>query len=104
MNRHGAAHVSVVFTSTGRFPERFQMTTTQWPQAEVDTPSVDRRMTGRIVLFGFVAVNAAIVTVLFVLAGPADNILITVGMLVGLYATVVLELQLLLIARVPWLD
>lgn len=79
------------------------MTITQRP-AHQAVRTVDRRTTGRTALIGFVVVNVVIVTALFIQAGPSDNVLITVGRLLGLYATVVLALQLLLIARVPWLD
>lgn len=79
------------------------MIITQRPAQQV-VRTVDRRTIGWIGLFGLFGVNIVIVTLLFVQAGPSDNVLITVGRLLGLYATVVLAFHLLLIARVPWLD
>jgi predicted ferric reductase len=55
-------------------------------------------------LFGLFGVNLVIVTVFFVQAGPSVNVLITIARLFALYSFVTLAFQLVLIARVPWLD
>ena len=76
-------------------------TTVQIPLAQ---PRQDRRPAGRLVLFGALALNVAIVAALFVAAGPSHNPLVTVGRLAGLLAALLMAWQLMLIARVRWLD
>ncbi|MGW6936210.1 ferredoxin reductase family protein [Lentzea sp. NPDC054927] len=48
--------------------------------------------------------NAAAVTSLYVAAGPSANAVLSLGRLTGLYGALLMAFQLLLIARVPWLD
>ncbi|MFS8095574.1 ferredoxin reductase family protein [Lentzea alba] len=48
--------------------------------------------------------NLVVVTWLYVTAGPSANALLSLGRLTGLYGALLLVFQLLLIARVPWLD
>jgi predicted ferric reductase len=55
-------------------------------------------------LWTFVIVNLVIVEVLFLTAGTGKNDVLTVAKFVGLHAAVVLLFQLLLVARMPWLD
>jgi predicted ferric reductase len=51
-----------------------------------------------------VAVNVAVVTTVFAAAGPSADELITAGRLAGLYAALLMACQLILVARLPWLD
>jgi predicted ferric reductase len=55
-------------------------------------------------LWTFVIVNLVIVEVLFVTAGTGKNGVLTVAKFVGLHAAVLMLFQLLLVARLPWLD
>ncbi|WP_433207308.1 ferredoxin reductase family protein [Dactylosporangium sp. CS-047395] len=48
--------------------------------------------------------NAAVVEALFWTASDAPNMMLSVGRFLGLHAAVLLALQLVLVARVPWLD
>lgn len=79
------------------------MTAVQSPPAP---PTVRRhpKTVGRIGLYGLLAVNAAVVAVLFVQAGFGANALVLLGRLTGLYAALLMAFQLLLVARLPWLD
>ncbi|WP_244170499.1 ferredoxin reductase family protein [Amycolatopsis tolypomycina] len=52
----------------------------------------------------FVLGNLVIVEILFFTAGTGKNSVLTVAKFVGLHAAVVLLFQLLLVARLPWLD
>ncbi|MGW2523932.1 ferredoxin reductase family protein [Streptomyces sp. NPDC001617] len=55
-------------------------------------------------LWTFVIVNLAIVEVLFLAAGTGQNGVLTVAKFFGLHAAVLMLFQLLLVARLPWLD
>ncbi|MEV8549059.1 ferredoxin reductase family protein [Streptomyces glaucescens] len=55
-------------------------------------------------LYALLAANAAVVAVLFAQAGFASNALIVLGRLAGLYGALLMAFQLLLVARLPWLD
>lgn len=55
-------------------------------------------------LWTFVIVNLLIVEVLFFTAGTGKNDVLTVAKFVGLHAAVLMLFQLLLVARLPWLD
>jgi predicted ferric reductase len=55
-------------------------------------------------LWTFVVVNLVIVEVLFLTAGTGKNGVLTAAKFVGLHAAVLLLFQLLLVARLPWLD
>ncbi|GAA1263846.1 ferredoxin reductase family protein [Saccharothrix xinjiangensis] len=50
------------------------------------------------------AANAAVVLVLFARAGASANALILLGRLTGLFGALLMAFQLLLVARLPWLD
>ncbi|MFD4415316.1 MULTISPECIES: ferric reductase-like transmembrane domain-containing protein [unclassified Streptomyces] len=68
-------------------------------------PTVVRpKVVARTGLYALLATNAVVVTVFFVQAGFASNALIVVGRLAGLYGALLMAFQLLLIARLPWLD
>jgi predicted ferric reductase len=52
----------------------------------------------------FVVVNVAVVEVLFLAAGEGKNGTLTVAKFFGLHAALLIMFQLLLVARLPWLD
>lgn len=55
-------------------------------------------------LWTFAVVNLVIVEVLFLTAGTGQNGVLTVAKFFGLHAAVLMLFQLLLVARLPWLD
>jgi predicted ferric reductase len=55
-------------------------------------------------LYAVLAVNAAVVAYFFAQAGFASNALIVIGRFLGLYGALVMAFQLVLVARLPWLD
>jgi predicted ferric reductase len=55
-------------------------------------------------LYTVLAANVAVVAYFFVQAGFASNALIVLGRLTGLYGALLMAFQLLLVARLPWLD
>lgn len=55
-------------------------------------------------MWTFVVVNVAIVETLFLTAGTGKNEVLTVAKFFGLHAALIMMLQLLLVARLPWLD
>ncbi|MFF6984419.1 ferric reductase-like transmembrane domain-containing protein [Streptomyces sp. NPDC008343] len=55
-------------------------------------------------MWTFVIVNVVIVEVLFVSAGEGKNGVLTVAKFFGLHAALLMLFQLLLVARLPWLD
>ncbi|KKD02374.1 hypothetical protein TN53_40880, partial [Streptomyces sp. WM6386] len=55
-------------------------------------------------MWTFVIVNVVIVEALFVSAGSGKNEVLTVAKFFGLHAALLMLLQLLLVARLPWLD
>ncbi|MCU1686474.1 MAG: oxidoreductase [Amycolatopsis sp.] len=67
-------------------------------------PAIRPRTAARLGLYALFAANLAVVTSLFVAAGPSDNVLISIGRLAGLYAALFMAFQLLLVARLGWLD
>lgn len=58
----------------------------------------------RLVLFGAALVNLVLVEVLFFLYGTGKNEILTVAKFFGLHASLIWMFQLVLIARIPWLD
>lgn len=62
------------------------------------------RVVARTGLYAVLAANAAVVACLFAQAGFASNALIVIGRLFGLYGALVMAFQLVLVARLPWLD
>jgi predicted ferric reductase len=59
---------------------------------------------GRIVLLVVVLVNLVIVELMFVTAAPAKNTLVAIGQWLGLHAALIMIFQLVMVARIPWLD
>ncbi|WP_371668536.1 ferredoxin reductase family protein [Streptomyces sp. NBC_00289] len=78
------------------------MTTVQSPSAP--PTAIRPRVVARTGLYAVLAVNAAVVTFFFTQAGFASNTLIVLGRLAGLYGALLMAFQLLLVARLPWLD
>ncbi|WP_330281964.1 ferredoxin reductase family protein [Streptomyces sp. NBC_00588] len=62
------------------------------------------RVVARTGLYAVLAVNTAVVAYFFAQAGFASNALIVIGRLFGLYGALVMAFQLVLVARLPWLD
>ncbi|MFC7547195.1 ferric reductase-like transmembrane domain-containing protein [Plantactinospora sp. GCM10030261] len=61
-------------------------------------------MLARVVFWAVVAVNVLIVWTLFVAAGPGKNSILTVAKFFGLHVALLMMLQFVLVARLPWLD
>ena len=59
---------------------------------------------GRIVLWSLVVVNFAVVEAVFLTSSSSRNPLIAIGKFIGLHLALLMALQLVLIARIPWLD
>ena len=59
---------------------------------------------GRVGLVAVAAVNVLIVEILFVRYGAGKNSVLTVANFLGLHAALTMMLQLVLVARLPWLD
>ncbi|MFJ3309783.1 ferric reductase-like transmembrane domain-containing protein [Streptomyces sp. NPDC086549] len=78
------------------------MTTLQSPPAP--PTAIRPRVVARTGLYALLAVNAAVVAVFFVQAGFGSNALLVLGRLTGLYGALLMAFQLLLVARLPWLD
>ncbi|MET7452177.1 ferredoxin reductase family protein [Streptomyces sp. NPDC005574] len=78
------------------------MTTVQSPSAP--PTAIRPRVVARTGLYAVLAANAAVVTFFFTQAGFASNTLIVLGRLAGLYGALLMAFQLLLVARLPWLD
>lgn len=62
------------------------------------------RVVARTGLYAVLAANMAVVAYFFAQAGFASNALIVMGRLAGLYGALVMAFQLVLVARLPWLD
>jgi predicted ferric reductase len=78
------------------------VTTVQSPPAP--PTAIRPKVLARTGLYAVLAANVAVVTVFFVQAGFASNALIVMGRLAGLYGALVMAFQLVLVARLPWLD
>ncbi|MEU8969268.1 ferredoxin reductase family protein [Streptomyces monashensis] len=68
------------------------------------TTVIRPRAVARTGLYALLAANAVVVARFFVQAGFASNALIVLGRLCGLYGALLMAFQLLLVARLPWLD
>ncbi|MFJ9726552.1 ferric reductase-like transmembrane domain-containing protein [Streptomyces sp. NPDC101209] len=78
------------------------MTTVQSPPAP--PTAIRPRAVARTGLYAVLAANAAAVAWFFAQAGFASNALIVIGRLTGLYGALIMAFQLVLVARLPWLD
>jgi predicted ferric reductase len=74
------------------------------PIAERGRPTLRSKVVARTSLYALLGANVVVVTVLFIAAGASGSLLITIGRLAGLYGALLMAFQLLLVARVPWLD
>lgn len=77
------------------------MTATGHRVARTTIPPV---VAARWAMWTFVVANLLVVEALFVTSGAGKNSLLTVAKFFGLHAALVMMLQLLLVARLPWLD
>ncbi|NGO46192.1 ferredoxin reductase family protein [Streptomyces sp. YC419] len=68
------------------------------------TGTIPPVVAARWALWTFVIVNLAIVETLFLTAGTGKNGVLTVAKFFGMHAALLLLFQLLLVARLPWLD
>ncbi|GAB2978037.1 ferredoxin reductase family protein [Streptomyces pseudoechinosporeus] len=78
------------------------MTTVQ--RVRPPTPAVRPKVVARTGLYTLLAANVAVVTAFFFQSGLDSNALLLLGRLTGLYAALLMAFQLLLVARLPWLD
>ncbi|GGL04811.1 ferredoxin reductase family protein [Streptomyces flaveus] len=78
------------------------MTTVQ--HVRPPTPAIRPKVVARTGLYTLLAANVAVVTVFFFQSGLDSNALLLLGRLTGLYAALLMAFQLLLVARLPWLD
>ncbi|MEU1191887.1 ferredoxin reductase family protein [Streptomyces sp. NPDC005859] len=78
------------------------MTTVQ--SAPVPPTAIRPKVVARTGLYAVLAANAAVVTLFAVQAGFASNALVVIGRFAGLYGALLMAFQLLLVARLPWLD
>jgi predicted ferric reductase len=78
------------------------VTTVQSPPAP--PKAIRPRVVARTGLYAVLAANAAVVAYFFAAAGFTSNALIVIGRLAGLYGALVMAFQLVLVARLPWLD
>ncbi|MEU5591968.1 ferredoxin reductase family protein [Streptomyces sp. NPDC020298] len=78
------------------------MTTVQSPPAP--PTAIRPRVVARTGLYAVLAANAAVVAYFFTQAGFASNALIVIGRFAGLYGALLMAFQLVLVARLPWLD
>src|SRR6185437_8050119 len=60
--------------------------------------------TAQVVAGAVVVANLAVVEMLFVTSGAGKNSVLTVAKFFGLHAALIMMIQLLLVARLPWLD
>jgi predicted ferric reductase len=72
--------------------------------AQMRRGSVSPVVQARWALWVFVIANVAIIEFLFFTAGTGKNEVLTVAKFFGMHAALVMMLQLLLVARLPWLD
>jgi len=68
------------------------------------TPAIRPKVVARTGLYALLAANVAVVTAFFFQSGLDSNALLLLGRLTGLYAALLMAFQLLLVARLPWLD
>lgn len=72
--------------------------------SQVRRGTVSPAVQARWALWAFVVANVAIVEILFFTAGEGKNSVLTVAKFFGLHAALLMMFQLLLVARLPWLD
>ncbi len=72
--------------------------------AELQRTGMPPSRRARWVLGGAVAAHLVVVEVVFLAAGAGQNTLLTIGNFFGLHVATIMLVQLVLVARVPWLD
>jgi predicted ferric reductase len=72
--------------------------------AEAGRATVNQSRAARYAVWGALAFNVLIVEVLFFTGDPAKNSLIGIAKFIALHAALLMMLQLVLVARMPWLD
>lgn len=78
--------------------------TTTVPSPPAPPTAIRPRVVARTGLYAVLAGNVAVVLYFFLAAGFASNTLIVLGRLTGLFGALLMAFQLLLVARLPWLD
>ncbi|SNT07001.1 Predicted ferric reductase [Asanoa hainanensis] len=74
------------------------------PTAQARRATTNQAQVARYAVWGALAVNVLIVEVLFFTGDPAKNALIGIAKFIALHAALLMMLQLVLVARLPWLD
>ncbi|XVV07800.1 ferredoxin reductase family protein [Actinosynnema sp. CA-248983] len=72
--------------------------------AQLQAPAVRPKVVARTGLYTVLAANVVVVAALFAESGASANALVLLGRLTGLYGALLMAFQLLLVARLPWLD
>ncbi|GAB2781273.1 ferredoxin reductase family protein [Amycolatopsis magusensis] len=72
--------------------------------AQVRRASISPVVQARLALWAFLVLNVAIIEILFLTSGKGKNDILTIAKFFGLHAALLLSCQLLLVARLPWLD
>ena len=84
-----------------RGDEEVPVTTTSRPVAR---PGMPPALTAQLALGAVLVAHLAIVEITFLNAGTGKNSVLTVAKFFGLHAATLMMLQLVLVARLPWLD
>ncbi|MEV4538434.1 ferredoxin reductase family protein [Asanoa sp. NPDC049518] len=74
------------------------------PTAQARGATTSQARTARYAVWGALVANVLIVEVLFFTGDPAKNSLIGIAKFIALHAALLMMLQLVLVARMPWLD
>ncbi|MBA2951119.1 ferredoxin reductase family protein [Streptomyces himalayensis] len=80
------------------------MTTVQRVQPPPPAAAIRPKVVARAGLYAVLGANVCVVTTFFFQAGLGSNALMLLGRLAGLYGALLMAFQLLLVARLPWLD
>jgi predicted ferric reductase len=80
------------------------MTATSQHLARTTASGASPARTARLTLWAVVLTNVLIVEVLFFTSGSGKNTLLTIAKFFALHAALIMMLQLILVARLPWLD
>ncbi|MDG4823439.1 ferredoxin reductase family protein [Asanoa sp. WMMD1127] len=80
------------------------MTATASPTDQAGRATTNQARAARLAVWVGLAFNVLIVEILFFTGDPAKNDLIGIAKFIALHAALLMMLQLLLVARLPWLD
>ena len=86
---------------TDQVREEVSVTTTSPPKAR---PGLPPATTAQLVLGGVLLAHLAVVETAFLIGGTGKNATLTVAKFFALHAATLMMLQLVLVARLPWLD